>query len=118
MVFLDSNGNDVSQNIILCSNTNNVNVLLNEMKMKKRKKKNRKPKDTIVKCPEVEEIKQLMLKTIKEKDVEALNKYLLLEGLNSSITQDILENSLNESIDETNNTILHLATINSLHDHI
>lgn len=88
------------------------------MKIKKRKKRNKKPKEKIVKCPEVEEIKQLLLQTIEKKDVKALNKYLLLEGLNSSITIDILENSLNEPIDETNNTILHLAAINNLHDHI
>lgn len=119
MIFSDSdeyeieNVNDVAQNRILCDN-----VLSNEMKIKKRKKRNKKPKDTTIKCPEKNEIKELLIQTIKEKDVESLKKYLLLEELNSSITLDILENSLNEPIDETNNTILHLATINNLHDHI
>lgn len=59
-----------------------------------------------------------MLQTIIEKDAEALKKYLLLEGLNSSITEEYLKTGLNEVIDETNNTVLHLASINCLHDHI
>jgi len=53
-----------------------------------------------------------------EKDVEALRKYLLLEGLNSSITEEYLITGLNETIDGTNNTVLHLASTYSLHDHI
>lgn len=124
MLFLDSdkdeieNVDDVVQNRVLCDNANNDNVLSNEIKIKKRKKRNKKPKDTAIKCPKVNEIKELLIQTIKKKDVESLKKYLLLEGLNSSITLDILEISLNEPIDETNNTILHLATINNLHDHI
>lgn len=124
MLFLDSdkdeieNVDDVVQNRVLCDNANNDNVLSNEIKIKKRKKRNKKPKDTAIKCPKVNEIQELLIQTIKKKDVESLKKYLLLEGLNSSITLDILEISLNEPIDETNNTILHLATINNLHDHI
>lgn len=63
-------------------------------------------------------MKTLLLQTVEEKDTEALKKYLLLEGVNHSISKEHLENSLNEAIDETNNTILHLASINCLHDHI
>lgn len=72
----------------------------------------------IAKCPKVEEVKHILLQTIKEKDTEALMKYLRLEGFNSSITQEHLHKSLNEAIDESNNTVLHLASINSLHEHI
>jgi len=53
-----------------------------------------------------------------EKDVEALRKLVLLEGLKSSITEEYLIAGLNEAIDETNNTVLHLASTYSLHDHI
>jgi len=71
-----------------------------------------------VKCAEVEEVKKLLLQTIKEKDSEALSKCLLLEDSNSSITKEYLEKSLNEPIDESNNTILHLASTYCLHNHI
>lgn len=110
---LSNNKIDSESNVIT-----NDNVLSNEMKNKKRKKKKKKPKDSIVKCSEVEEMKKLLLETIKEKDAEALGKYLLLEGVNNCITQEYLENSLNEGIDDTNNTILHLASASCLHDHI
>jgi len=88
---------------------------------KRKKKKKKKPKNTnsiIVKCAEVEEIKKLLLQTIEEKNSEALSKYLSLEDENSSTTKEYLEKSLNEAIDESNNTILHLASTYCLHDHI
>lgn len=107
---------ELSNNKIVCEN--NGNVLSNETKNKKRKKKKKKPMDSIIKCSEVEEMKKLLLETIKEKDSEALSKYLLLEGLSNNITQEHLENSLNEGIDDINNTVLHLASTSCLHDHI
>lgn len=113
---VENSNPDLSQSKILCEN--NSNVLSNEIKNKKRKKRKKKPKDTIPKCAEVEEVKKVLLKTIEEKDVEALSKYLLLEGFNSNITKENLESGLNEGIDEINNTLLHLASINCLHDHI
>jgi len=58
------------------------------------------------------------LKTIEEKNSEALSKYLLLEDTHSSITKEYLVKSLNETIDESNNTLLHLASTYCLHDHI
>jgi len=60
----------------------------------------------------------MLIETIVEKDAEALRKYLLLEGLNISITEEHLNTGLNETIDETNNTVLHLASTYCLHDHI
>lgn len=66
----------------------------------------------------MEEVKKVLLRTIEENDAEALSKYLLLEGFSSYITKENLENSLNEGIDEMNNTLLHLASIKCLHDHI
>ncbi|CAI6347589.1 unnamed protein product [Macrosiphum euphorbiae] len=104
------------QSKILCEN--NDSVVKNDSKNKKRKKRKKKPKDTIVKCAEVEEVKKLLLKTIEEKNSEALSKYLLLEDTHSSITKEYLEKSLNETIDESNNTLLHLASTYCLHDHI
>ncbi|XP_060869710.1 tRNA endonuclease ANKZF1-like [Metopolophium dirhodum] len=104
------------QSKILCEN--NDSVVTNNSKNKKRKKRKKKPKDTIVKCAEVEEVKKLLLKTIEEKNSEALSKYLLLEDTHSSITKEYLEKSLNETIDESNNTLLHLASTYCLHDHI
>lgn len=118
-IFLDISENEtveLPQSKILCEN--NVNISSNEIKSKKRKKRKKKQNNIIVKCPEIEEVKNILLQTIKEKDTEALMKYLRLEGFNSSITQDHLDNSLNEAIDETNNTILHLASTNCLHEHI
>lgn len=106
---------DLPENTISCEN--NIEIP-SEIKNKKRKKRKKKPKDTTVQCPEVEEMKTLLLQTIKEKDAEALRKYLLLEGVNPSISNEHLENSLNEAIDETSNTVLHLASSNCLHDHI
>lgn len=107
---------DLLHNTILCEN--NSKVLSNELKNKKRKKRKKKLKDSNIKCSEVEEMKKLLLQTIEQKDTEALKKYLLLEGVNNFISKEHLENSLNEAIDETNNTLLHLASINCLHDHI
>lgn len=105
-----------SQSNILCEN--NSNVQSNDMKIKKRKKRKTKPKDLIPKCAEVEEVKKLLLQKIEEKDVKALSKFLLLEEVDSFITKEYIEKSLNESIDETNNTVLHLTSTNCLHDHI
>ncbi|XP_008187953.2 ankyrin repeat and zinc finger domain-containing protein 1 isoform X2 [Acyrthosiphon pisum] len=104
------------QSKILCEN--NDSVVTNDSKNKKRKKRKKKPINTIVKCAEVEEVKKLLLKTIEEKNSEALSKYLLLEDTHSSITKEHLEKSLNETIDESNNTLLHLASTYCLHDHI
>ncbi|KAL5240290.1 hypothetical protein ACI65C_007700 [Semiaphis heraclei] len=103
------------QSKILCEN--NGSVVTNGLKNKKRKKK-KKPKDTIVKCAEVEELKKCLLQTIEEKNSEALSKYLLLEDSHNSFTKEYLEKSLNETIDESNNTLLHLASAYCLHDHI
>ncbi|KAL4112462.1 hypothetical protein QTP88_016247 [Uroleucon formosanum] len=115
------NGNEnenvkFSQSKILCEN--NDNVVTNDSKNKKRKKRKKKPKETIVKCGEVEEVKILLLKTIEDKNSEALSKYLLLEDMHSSITKEYIEKSLNEAIDGSNNTLLHLASTYCLHDHI
>lgn len=96
----------------------NANVVSNELKNKKRKKRKKKPKDSIVKCPEVEEIKKYLLEIIENKDAIALSMYLSMEGLNKPISKEYLEISLNEAVDETNNTVLHLAATNCLHDHI
>lgn len=90
----------------------------NKVKNKRRKKRKKKPKDTVVKCTEVEKIKSLLVQTIEEKDAEKLSKYLSLEGLDSSITKEYLDIGLNEGVDEKNNTILHLASFKSLHDHV
>lgn len=114
--FSENETLEISQNKILCDN--NINVTSNEIKNKKRKKRKKKPNNTIIKCLEVEEVKQLLLQTIKEKDADALMNYLLLKGFNNSITQEHLDIGLNEAIDENNNTILHLASTNCLHKHI
>lgn len=121
--IVDSSENDnecetieFPQSKILCEGDDSV--FSNDSKNKKRKKRKKKPKDIIVKCTEVEEIKKLLLQTIEEKNVEALSKYLLLEDVNSSITKEYLEKSLNETIDASKNTILHLASTYCLHDHI
>jgi len=100
------------QSKILCEN--NGSIVLNDSKKKKRKKRNKKPKDTIVKCAEVEELKKRLLQTIEEKNSEALSKHLLLEDSH----KEYLEKSLNETVDESNNTLLHLASAYCLHDHI
>jgi hypothetical protein len=104
------------QSNILCEN--NSNVQPNIMKIKKQKKRNKKSKDLIPKCAEVEEVKKLLLEKIEEKDIEALNKFILLEETNSFVTKEYLEKSLNEAIDDKNNTVLHLTSINCLHGHI
>jgi len=104
------------QSKILCEN--NGSVVTNGLKNKKRKKKKKKPKDTIVKCAEVEELKKCLLQTIEEKNSVALSKYLLLEDSHNSFTKEYLDKSLNETIDESNNTLLHLASTYCLHDHI
>lgn len=104
---------------MLCEN--NRNILSDEIKNKKRKKRKRKPltkKETLTtKCTEVEEVKNLLVQTIEKNDAVTLNKYLSME-LNSNISEEHLESSLNEAIDEKNNTVLHLAATKSLHDHI
>jgi len=112
----DVDNQELSQINILCET--NINILSSEMKNKKHKKRKKKLKDIIVKCAEVEELKRLILLTIEEKNSETLNKYLSLDGLNNSITKEYLINSLNEAIDDTNNTVLHIASIKCLHDHI
>ncbi|XP_060840505.1 tRNA endonuclease ANKZF1-like [Rhopalosiphum padi] len=119
----DSSENDSENKIVESPESkifeNNSSILSNDLTTKKRKKRKKKPKTTItVKCAEVEEVKKLLLQTIKEKDSEALSKCLLLEDSNSSITKEYLEKSLNEPIDESNNTILHLASTYCLHNHI
>lgn len=95
----------------------NANVLSNEIKKKKYKKK-KKPKNTPVKCAEVEEIQTFLLQTIENKDASALKIFLLMEDLNKPFSKENLEISLNEAIDETNNTVLHLASSSCLHDHV
>lgn len=112
----ENGSEEPAQSNILCEN--NSNVQSNDMKIKKRKKKKKKPKDLIPKCAEVEEVKKMLLQKIEGKDIEALNKFLLLDEVNSFITKEYLEKSLNEAIDETNNTVLHLTSSNCLHDHI
>ncbi|CAH1707934.1 unnamed protein product [Aphis gossypii] len=122
----DSSENDDENKIVESPQSkilieNNGSVLSNDLTNKKRKKRKKKPKNTntiIVKCAEVEEMKKLLLQTIEEKNSETLSKYLSLEDENSSITKEYLEKSLNEAIDESNNTILHLASTYCLHDHI
>lgn len=114
--FNEDETEEYLQNKILCDT--NVNVVSNELKNKKRKKRRKKPKDSIIKCPEVEEIKKYLLKTIENKDAIALRMYLSMEGLNKPISKEYLEISLNEAVDETKNTVLHLAATNRLHDHI
>lgn len=126
LCHLDSSENDDENKILESPQSkilieNNGSVLSNDSTNKKRKKRKKKPKNTntiIVKCAEVEEIKKLLLQTIEEKNSEALSKYLSLEDENSSTRKEYLEKSLNEAIDESSNTILHLATTYCLHDHI
>uniref|UniRef100_A0A2S2P475 Ankyrin repeat and zinc finger domain-containing protein 1 n=2 Tax=Schizaphis graminum TaxID=13262 RepID=A0A2S2P475_SCHGA len=119
----DSSENDGENKIVESPESkifeNNSSILSNGLITKKRKKRKKKPKTTItVKCAEVEEVKKLLLQTIEEKDSEALSKCLLLEDSNNLITKEYLEKSLNEPIDESNNTILHLASTYCLHNHI
>lgn len=92
-------------------------MLSNEIKKKKHKRK-KKPKSTTVKCSEVKEIQSFLLQTIGNKDASALKTYLLMEDLNQPFSKEQLEISLNEAIDETNNTVLHLASSSCLHDHV
>lgn len=106
---------ELPQNKIL--RETNANVLSNEIKKKKHKKK-KKPKNTSVKCAEVEEIQTFLLQTIENKDASALKIFLLMEDLNKPFSKENLEISLNEAIDEKNNTVLHLASSSCLHDHV
>ncbi|XP_050522831.1 ankyrin repeat and zinc finger domain-containing protein 1-like isoform X1 [Daktulosphaira vitifoliae] len=121
-LVIDSDKSDEHNNSLVPSLSEEDNQLpnynhFNRFKdLKKRRKRKKKPKQQISnENHEIEELRIKLLSWIEEKVNVAVENLPLVLGTKS---EEEIENYLNTPLDDLNNTILHLASLNSLHNHI
>ncbi|XP_050522832.1 ankyrin repeat and zinc finger domain-containing protein 1-like isoform X2 [Daktulosphaira vitifoliae] len=122
VLVYDSDKSDEHNNSLVPSLSEEDNQLpnynhFNRFKdLKKRRKRKKKPKQQISnENHEIEELRIKLLSWIEEKVNVAVENLPLVLGTKS---EEEIENYLNTPLDDLNNTILHLASLNSLHNHI